>query len=76
MQLTHEELKILKLCDEEPNNINMISKETKISENKVKEIVKNLEKKNLIYYDGDINFWCSTVEGVRKLRACRVLSQK
>ncbi len=66
-KLTKEEKRILKLCDEEPGNIKILTKEKrhKFTEDKIKKILARLEKQGLVYKDESV--WSTTIEGVKRL---------
>lgn len=61
MKLDKRDLKVLKICNEEPGAANEISHLSAIDEKNVSKILKKLEKMNLIYCEQDI--WSSTVRG-------------
>ena len=65
--LTKDELCVLKVCGEEPGDIEQIQRElkNKFSKNKIKEILDKLLKLEFVYKDD--NLWIITAEGGRKL---------
>lgn len=69
MELTKEEILVLKTCDEEPGTVENIAIQSKLDKKKVKNILKELEKKKLVYLDNEISkeWWCATYEGTKQL---------
>jgi hypothetical protein len=68
IKLTEEELLVLKVCDEEPGDLERIFRELKrkFPKKKIKEILDRLLKLKLVYQDID-GWWAITVEGGREL---------
>lgn len=63
------EIKILKLCDEEPGSVEDISKEAGFSVYQTREILMKLMKRGLVYLDKEIKkgLWCTTLHGSHEL---------
>ncbi|MBI2004203.1 hypothetical protein HYS72_01940 [Candidatus Pacearchaeota archaeon] len=67
IKLTEKELLVLRVCDEEPGDIESIQRELKdkLSKEKIKGILDRLLKLKLVYKDEGL--WIITVEGAREL---------
>jgi predicted transcriptional regulator len=66
MELTQEDKKVLKACNSDPKEIDDLCSDTKMKEEKLKEIISRLEKSGLIYnYDES---WSLTAKGIKNLK--------
>jgi len=70
MKQDKEKLEVLRACTDENGTVERIAKKSGIKENKVKEILENLEKSKLIHhpFKNDKNLWSKTKEGEKYLK--------